>query len=466
MQSSPQNLLLLLQHFLSHAKQVKQIHCHLTTAAHLSCTTEWANTLLYNTLIRAYLGFAQPTTTLILFTHMLAHQAPPNSHTFPSLTKAVSLLRTNWTPLLSRPLHAQALKRGASSDPFVQTSFLGMYSLLGQLGSACKVFYEVLEPCVVAYNAMLDACGKNGNMGLAILTFSTMQERDICSWTSMINGYAINECFEEAVKFFKKMMSHDDVIDGSLKPNEATFVIVLSSCANIDNTSTLYQGKQVHGYMVKNVELSKFMATALISFYGRLGCLNYAKKVFDSLKVKEVCTWNAMISAFAMNSRDDQALDTYETMKSKGTKPNEVTLVAVLSACAHAKLVEFGLEVFDAMSEELKVEPKMEHYGCIVDLLGRAGHVKEAYEFVKKMPFEADASVLGALLGACKVHGQVEMGNEVGKLLLNLQPKKCARYVLLSSIYAGAERWDHAAALRREMVDARIEKIPAYSVIH
>ncbi|RAL37456.1 unnamed protein product [Cuscuta campestris] len=459
MQRSPQSLLVLLQRFLSHARQVKQIHCHLTTAAHLHCTAEWANTLLYNTLIRAYLGFAQPTTTLLLFTHMLAHQAPPNRHTFPSLTKAISLLPTHWAPLLGKPLHAQALKRGASSDPFVQTTFLWLYSQLNELGSARKLFDEISEPCVVAYNAMLDACGKNGNMDLAVLMFSAMRKRDIYSWTSVINGYARNELFEEAVKFFKKMMAHDDVIGGSLKPNEATFVSILSSC------TALYQGKQIHGNMVKNVKLTDFMGTALISLYGRMGCLDYAKKVFDTLTVKKACTWNAMISALAMNSREKQALETYETMKSTGLKPNEVTLVAALSACAHAELVEYGLEIFDAMSQELKIEPKMEHYGCIVDLLGRAGLVEEAYRFVGRMPFEADASVLGALLGACRVHGEVELGNEVGRRLFNLQPKKCGRFVLLSSIYAGAERWDHAAALRRAMVDAGIEKIPAFSVI-
>nr|GMD25902.1 putative pentatricopeptide repeat-containing protein At1g10330 [Ipomoea batatas] len=452
--------------FLKQPKQVKQIHSHLTTAAYLRCTAEWANTLLYNTLIRAYLAFAQPTTSLLLFIHMLADEAPPNSHTFPSLIKALSSLPLHCASLLGRPLHAQALKRGASADPFVQTSFLGLYSQVGELGNAHKVFDEVSEPCVVAYNAMLDACGKNGNMGLAVSMFSSMPQRDIYSWTSMINGYARNQGFQEAVKLFKKMMAHEDVTVGLLKPNEATFVSILSSCASLDSAAALYQGKQIHGYMVKNVELSDFMATALITFYGRMGCLDYAAKVFDAIPVKKVCTWNAMISALAMNGREKRALALFEMMKATGLKPNQVTFVAVLSACAHAKLVQTGLEAFEAMSREFKIVPKMEHYGCVVDLLGRAGLVREAYEFVGRMPFEADDSVLGALLGACRVHGEIELGNEVGQRLLNLQPHHCGRYVLLSSIYAGAERWDHAAALRKAMVDAGVDKIPAYSVIH
>nr|GMD28919.1 putative pentatricopeptide repeat-containing protein At1g10330 [Ipomoea batatas] len=152
-------------------------------------------------------------------------------------------------------------------------------------------------------------------------------------------------------------------------------------------------------------------------------------------------------------------------------RPNEATFVSILSSCANldsaaALLVQTGLEAFEAMSREFKIVPKMEHYGCVVDLLGRAGLVREAYEFVGRMPFEADDSVLGALLGACRVHGEIGLGNEVGQRLLNLQPHHCGRYVLLSSIYAGAERWDHAAALRKAMVDAGVDKIPAYSVIH
>lgn len=328
------------------------------------------------------------------------------------------------------------------------------------------MFEEIPKPCIVSYNAMLDAFGKNGEMSSALLVFKSMPEKDVVSWTSIINGYGRNECFKEAIEFFEKMMGHSDVMDCFVKPNEATFVSVISSCANVHGGGGLHQGKQIHGYMIKNeIELTVYMGNALIALYGKLGCLGYAIRVFNKMGAKQVCTWNALISSLALNGMEKQALDMFQKMRSGGLHPNEVTFVAVLTACARAKLVELGLELFQSMLQVSEVVPRMEHYGCMIDILGRAGLLKEAHEFMRKMPFEPDATVLGALLGACKLHGAVELGNEVAKRVLELQPRHCGRYVLLSSIYAEAERWDHAATLRKAMVDAGIKKIPAYSMI-
>ncbi|KAM7498324.1 hypothetical protein LguiA_022738 [Lonicera macranthoides] len=407
------------------------------------------NTLLYNALIRAYLNLNKPRKTILLFTHMLAHQAPPNSHTFPSLIKAASF-SPSLASFIGKPLHCQVVKRGVSSDPFIQTSFVGLYAQICNLQDARKVFDEMSQPCLVLYNAMLDALGKNGDMGSAVLLFEQMPERDVVSWTSIINGYGRNGFFVEAIRLFEKMMTSGDVTGLSVKPNEATFVSILHSCANSNEGGALYHGKQIHAYMIKNeIELTVFMGTALIALYGKMACLGYAMELFKQMHVKE----------------ENQALGLFDKMRLEKFHPNEVTFVAVLSACAHAKLVVLGLELFQSMLLVFGVVPMMEHYGCVVDLLGRAGLLREANEFIERMPFEADASVLGALLGACKVHGAIEMGNEVARRMLELRPRHCGQYVLMSSIYAGAERWDRAAALRKAMVDAGIQKIPAYSMI-
>ncbi|CAL5406273.1 unnamed protein product [Camellia sinensis] len=396
---------------------------------------------------------------------MLAHQAPPNAHTFSSLLKAASS-SPSLSSHLCKPLHTQAIKRGISSDPFVQTSFLSLYAQIGNLSDARNVFDEMPEPCVVACNAMLDAFGKNGDLGSAIWLFERMNVRDVVSWTSMINGFGRNGYFAEAIWFFEKMMVDEEVMGGIVKPNEATFVSVLSSCANNCDGGALYQGKQVHGFIIKNeIEWTVFMGTALIDLYGKAGCLGYATKVFSRMAVKEVCTWNAMISSLALNGKEKQALDTFEKMKLEGLKPNEVTFVAILTACAHAELVELGMALFRSMLHEFNIIPRMEHYGCVVDLLGRAGLLSEATEFISMMPFEPDASVLGALLGACKVHGATKLANEVARRLVELQPRHCGQYVLLSTIYAEAERWEHATALRKAMAEVGIRKVPAYSMI-
>ena len=256
------------------------------------------------------------------------------------------------------------------------------------------------------------------------------------------------------------------MIDFLVKPNEATYVNVLSCCANLEGGGGLYQGKQIHGYILRNeVVMTVFMGTALIDFYGKKGCLETSVRVFNQMLVREVCTWNAMISSLECNGREKEALEMFEKMKVEGVCPNEVTLVAVLTACARTKKVELGSELFKSMSCRYGIVPIMEHYGCMVDLLGRAGLLTEATEFIRTMPFQPDASVLGALLGACKIHGAIELGNEVGRRLLELQPRHCGLYVALSSINADKERWDRAADLRKAMVEVGIRKVPAYSLI-
>jgi pentatricopeptide repeat protein len=173
-----------------------------------------------------------------------------------------------------------------------------------------------------------------------------------------------------------------------------------------------------------------------------------------------------MISSLASNAREKEALDLFEKMKKlQGLKPNSITFVAVLTACARGGFVREGLELFESMSSEFQVVPVMEHYGCVVDLLGRAGHIQEAAEIIRNMPFRPDETVLGAFLGACRIHGAIELGEEIAKML-KLQTQHCGQYLLLSSMYAEKERWDHAADMRKEIMEAGIQKIPAFSMVH
>uniref|UniRef100_A0A2N9I0M6 Pentatricopeptide repeat-containing protein n=1 Tax=Fagus sylvatica TaxID=28930 RepID=A0A2N9I0M6_FAGSY len=380
------------------------------------------STLLYNTLIRAYLNLGQAHNTFVFFTHMLAHQARPNSHTFPSLIKAA----TSSSPSLGQPLHTQVIKRGVLHDPFIQTSFVRFYAEVGELFDARKMFEEISQPCIVAYNAMLDAFGKNGDMGSAFLLFESMPQRDVVSWTSIINGFQRNGCFSEAIKFFEKMMVHEDVMACLVKPNEATYVSVLSSCANLNGGGALSCGKKIHGYVIRNeIELTAFTGTALIDLYGKTGCLRSAVNVFNQMVVKEVCTWNAMMTSLASNGRELDALDMYEKMKVEGRHPN-ASFVAVLTAhicCCSYSLCSWkiwsgvGIRVVSInAAHEFGIVPIMEHY----------------YGWQR---------------------------------LLELQPQHCGRYVVLSNINAGMERWDHAANLRKAMVVSGIQKIPAYSLI-
>ncbi|KAJ8899430.1 hypothetical protein K2173_018404 [Erythroxylum novogranatense] len=466
--SSPEYLLRLLKHLINHQNEVRQIHSILLTKGHLLFDPNspplsiWKPTLLYNTLIRAHLNFGQNHKTLHLFTRMLAHNAPPNAHTFPSLIKAATFS----LPPSGTSLHGQIVRRGVLCDSFIQTSLLSMYSQLGDLLNARKVFDEISRPRVVEYNAMLDAFSRNGDLGSAVLFINRMSNRDVVSWTSVISGFSRSGLFREAIQFFREMIVHADVTTGLVKPNEATYVSVLSSCANLNEGGAFGLGKQIHGYIIRNEEaLTVSTGTALVDLYGKKGYLKDAMKLFDQMVVRGVCTWNAMIFSFADNGREIQALDMFEKMRREGFLPNGITLLAVLSACARAKLVQIGLELFQAMWSEFQVLPIMEHYGCVVDLLGKAGLLGEAVEFIKSMPFDPDASVWGALLGACKIQGAIELGNEVGFKLFNFQPQTCGQYVTLSHINAGLQRWGPAADVRKALKMSGIRKVPASSWI-
>jgi pentatricopeptide repeat protein len=276
----------------------------------------------------------------------------------------------------------------------------------------------------------------------------------------------LNGNFGAAIRFFGKMMAHKDVMDGVVKPNEVTYVSVLSSCASLDRKVALDCGKQVHGYMVMNkVELGAFVGTSLINLYGKMGSLNYAVNVFRLMVSRGVFTWNAMISSLASNGREKEALDLFEKMKLQGLQPNRITFVAVLTACARGNFVREGLDLFRSMSRDFRVEPVIEHYGCLIDLLGRAGHIQEAAGIVRNMPFQPDASTLGAFLGACRIHGAFELGEEVGNEVLKSQTQHGGQYVLLSSMNAEKQRWEEAADLRKKIMEDGILKIPAYSMV-
>ncbi|KAL2328183.1 hypothetical protein Fmac_021610 [Flemingia macrophylla] len=443
---------------------MKQIHSLIVTNGHLlhhsnaPSSHQWMPTLLYNALISAYDNHHHK--SLHLFSHMLANQVPPNSYTFPPILKS--------SPLpLGSTLHSQTLKRGVFSDPFILTTLLALYARNNLLPHARKVFEEFPVFLIVACNAMLNAFSMNGDMETAVSLFESMPQRDVISWTTVVNGFALNGNFGASIRFFGKMMNHKDVVEGLVKPNEATCACVLSSCANLDGKTALDCGKQVHGYVVMNeVKLGVFVGTSLINLYGKMGCLSDVENVFRIMVVREVCTWNAMISSLASNGREKEALEMFEQIKLQGLKPNSITYVAVLTACARGKFVREGLDLFRSMWQDFRIEPIMKHYGCVIDLLGRSGHIQEAAEIIRNMPFQPDASVLGAFLGACRIHGAIKLGEEIGKKALKLQTQHCGQYVLLSSMNAEKERWDHAADLRREIMEAGIQKIPAYSMVH
>ncbi|KAL0414473.1 UNVERIFIED_CONTAM: Pentatricopeptide repeat-containing protein [Sesamum radiatum] len=248
-----------------------------------------------------------------------------------------------------------------------------------------------------------------------------------------------------------------------VEPSEVTLVAVITACADL---GALSQGIWAHVYIIrKNLSINHFIGTALISLYANSGCLRFAWQLFYQLPHRDTFCFNAMIRGLAVHGLGHQALDLFETMKEEGFVPDDVTILAVMCACSHVGLVDEGRKYFESMTSVYGLEPKLEHYCCLVDLLGRGGLVKEAEERVFTMPMKPNAVLWRSLLGAARVHGNLEIGEVALRKLIELEPETSGNYVLLSNMYACMNRWDDVKRVRQLMKDYGIDKTPGSSLV-
>ncbi|KAK9083451.1 hypothetical protein Scep_029922 [Stephania cephalantha] len=442
---------------------------------------------LWNSIIKGCLNNNDPQEALFMYYKMVVAQAWPNEFTFPTLFKACAVVGAVEK---GEQLHAHVMKLGLVGDGHVRSSAIRMYAKCGRVKEARQVLDESREADVVCWNAMIDGYLKCGDVEAATALFEAKEEKNVGSWNAMISGYARCGKIELAEKLFREMPQRDEIswsaiIDGYIKQGcfkEALIVFhemqnsgarlrksvlssVLAACANV---GALDEGKWIHAYISRNsIQLDAILGTSLLDMYAKCGRLDMAWEVFENMKQKRVFSWNAMIGGLAMHGRAKDAIELFLKMqRDENLKPDGITFVGVLSACAHAGLVEQGLQYFNSMKQKYGVEPAVEHYGCIVNLLGRAGLFAEAQELIKSMPMTPNAAVWGALLGACRTHGNVELGGKLGKLLLELEPQNSGRYALLSHIYANAGRWDDVANVRTLMKDRNIKTASGRSVIN
>jgi pentatricopeptide repeat protein len=298
---------------------------------------------------------------------------------------------------------------------------------------------------------------KCGNVNIAHKLFERMPKQDVVSWTAIIAAYSQNGHPHEALAFFNEMQ-----VQG-IKPNSITIVSVLPACAHL---LALEQGKQIHGYAIRSgFESDVVVGTGLVNMYAKCGNVNIAHKLFERMPEQDVVSWNAMILAYGIHGHGEDALALFSQMQQTGTKPDHITFTAILTACSHAGLVDQGWQYFECMKSDYGLAPKLEHYACLVDLLGRAGHLDEAHDIIKKMPLEPNANVWGALLGACRIHCNIELGEQAAKHLFELEPNNAGYYVLLSNIYAEARRWEDVVKLRTMMKERGVKKQPGCSVV-
>ncbi|XP_047323360.1 pentatricopeptide repeat-containing protein At3g26782, mitochondrial [Impatiens glandulifera] len=307
-------------------------------------------------------------------------------------------------------------------------------------------------------NTLIDAYAKCGDVGLSKKVFDVMNEKDDISWNSMIAVCAQQGLAEDAMNLF-----HDMVRDGSVSHNAITLSSVLIACAH---SGALQSGKAIHNQVVKmNLEDNVFVGTSIIDMYSKCGRVSTASKAFNRMNYKNVKTWTAIIAGHGMHGHAREALEHFNQMIKAKVKPNYITFVAVLAACSHAGQLDEGWHWFKTMKHGYNIEPGLEHYGCMVDLLGRAGYLKEAYDLIKEMKVKPDNVVWGSLLAACRIHKNVELAEISANKLFQLDPRNCGYYLLLSNIYSDAGRWKEAEKTRLFIQSHGLMKVPGFSLV-
>lgn len=358
---------------------------------------------------------------------------------------------------LGRSIHSHIYKFGLFSHVGVLNLLVHMYFSCGSNDSAELAFRGISEVDNASWNIVVGGYLKCGRLEVARRMFDEMIDRDTVSWSVMINGYVQNSCFKDALEMFRKMLVEE------VEPNESVLVNVISACAHL---GALEHGKWIEEYVrKKSVKLTVRIGTALVDMYSKCGFVDKALEVFNKMNEKNVMAWSAMIGGLAINGHGKDALHLFSRMELDGIRPNDVTFIGVLNACSHCRLVDEGVSYFDSMIGVYGLKPNIHHYCCMVDLYGRAGLLEKAKEVLESMPMKPNAAVWGALLNACRIHGNAHLGEQVGKQLLELEPNHTGRYILLSNIYASEGRWEDVAKLRRMMIERGISKTPGCSFI-
>ncbi|CAN6213789.1 unnamed protein product [Urochloa humidicola] len=309
-------------------------------------------------------------------------------------------------------------------------------------------------------NTMLDAYAKGGgcDLGAARKLFD-MMERDAVSWNTMIALYAQNGLSAEALQLYSKMLN----VGGGIRCNAVTLSAVLLACAHAGAIQT---GKRIHNQVVRmGLEENVYVGTSVVDMYSKCGRVEMARKAFHRIKERNILTWSAMIAGYGMQGHGQEALEVFNEMRRSGLKPNYITFISVLAACSHAGLLNEGRHWYNAMRKEFGIEPGVEHYGCMVDLLGRAGCLDEAYGIIKEMNVKPDAAMWGALLSACRIHKNVELAEIAANRLFELDASNPGYYVLLSNIYAEAGMWKDVERMKVLFKTRGMEKPPGYSSV-
>ncbi|XP_068656518.1 pentatricopeptide repeat-containing protein At3g49740 [Aristolochia californica] len=478
------------------------------------------NQITFNAMIGGLMKWGRDVEALIMLKWMLESQFRPTGVTFVSILSASASSKVVMD--FGIQIHAQVIRLGFGECSLVSNALISMYSSHGDLINAEVIFERLCVKDIVSWNSMIAsyaqgncyelaimiflrmqrdeigpdeytvggllACSENaeiakmvqsfvirigldsntqvgnalisafskqGKMKEAYQVFYDMPSRNLISWNSIISGYLLNGFPEIGLQIFSELQLSD------IKPDTFSLTIMLSACGSI---SSLRHGKQIHAYILRSgLDTETSLENALITLYAKCGVLNLSSKVFRRMNDRDAISWNSMVSAYGQHGRGQEAIQCFEAMRESGVQLDPVTFTTVLSACSHAGLVNYARQIFSSMFKDYGIEPGIDHYSCIIDLLGRAGALDEAERLINKMPFRPESRVWWVLLSACRDHGNVRLGKVAARYLLEIEPDNPAVYILLSNIYAAAGEWVEAAATREFMSRKGVMKKPGCS---
>ncbi|KAJ0601300.1 putative tetratricopeptide-like helical domain superfamily [Helianthus annuus] len=358
---------------------------------------------------------------LDLFKQMRAHMISPDEFTIASVVSACG----NMGSLnLGTQIHSYAVKTGVLNE-FVLNSLIDMYAKCGFIDSAYNIF-------------------------------TNQSRKGVVTWNSMMWGFVHNSKSVEAMNLFDQMWLDDREMD------DVTFLSAIQACSDLRD---LEKGKWIHHKLITNGAMNDtYVSTALLDMYAKCGELWIAQRVFDIMPYKSVVSWSAMIDAYGMHGLVDMSISVFNKMIESKMKPNEITFMNILSACSHAGYVETGQLYFNSMKKDFGIEPKLEHYSCLIDLLSRAGHLDEAYKIIISMPFLPTSGIWSSLLSGCRIHRRLDMMTLIQEKLEKIDDT--GFYTLLSNISAEGEDWKQFQTVRSMMKTTGLKKLHGCSTVH
>ncbi|GJS53021.1 pentatricopeptide repeat-containing protein [Tanacetum coccineum] len=498
---------------IEHARFIFNTHDHI------------ASSFLWNTMLRGYVNIGFHAHALGFYKLMHGHGIKSNNFTYPFVLKscASDMMCSN-----GKVVHCEVVKSGFGTDAYVEAGLVDMYAGCGVIEDARKVFDGMCGRDVVCWTAMISAyeqggiggtalelvkemqdeglrmdwvtCvtvasavgqlsdvksgksvhgyavrsafldevpvvnsilamyGKCGEVEYAEMLFDHTKKRERITWNSMLTCYTQNGLASEALSLFEQMKLSD------VSPNEVTTLVIVSACAYLGSRQ---HAAKIHDFVTQNnIEINLSLWNAIIDMYAKCADLDTALKLFQDIPLDHlhVSSWNTLIAGYGMHGYGKEALNVFNQMKDEGFQPNHITFTSVLSACSHAGLIDEGKKCFSEM-ETFAVVQEPKHYACMVDMLGRAGQLNEAYELIRNMKLQPNDDVWGALLLACKSYGNTNLAKVAADNLFNLEPEHTGYYVLMSNIYADSKNWEQVGKLRQDMKNKGLRKPAALSFV-